>query len=97
MKIGNSVTKIGSSAFSGNQLTSVEIPNSVTSIGRSSFYKGVLRVSGINYDSNKELTKIINKTGKEFDWGIIVNDSSGYNFITGNIENKYGNVEVVAE
>ena len=35
--IGNSVTSIGSSAFSNNQLTSVTIGNSVTSIGRNAF------------------------------------------------------------
>ena len=87
--IPNSVTSIGNSAFSSNQLTSVTIPNSVTSIGNDAFRK---------YDSsNPNLTKIINKTGKSFDWGSIVNSSSGYNFITGTVVNSYGNVEVVSE
>ena len=37
--IGNSVTSIGNSAFSGcGNLTSVTIPNSVTTIGESAFY-----------------------------------------------------------
>ena len=87
--IPNSVTNIGSSAFENNQLTSVTIPSSVTSIGSSAFYK---------YNtSNPNLTKIINKTGKSFDWGYIVNNSSGYNFVTGTVVNSYGNVEVVSE
>ena len=87
--IPNSVTNIGSSAFENNQLTSVTIPSSVTSIGSSAFYK---------YNtSNPNLTKIINKTGKSFDWGYIVNGSSGYNFVTGTVVNSYGNVEVVSE
>ena len=87
--IPNSVTSIGNSAFGGNQLTSVTIPNSVTSIGISAFYK---------YNtSNPNLTKIINKTGKSFDWGYIVNGSSGYNFVTGTVVNSSGNVEVVSE
>ena len=87
--IPNSVTNIGSSAFENNQLTSVTIPSSVTSIGSSAFYK---------YNtSNPNLTKIINKTGKSFDWGDIVNWSSGYNFVTGTVVNSYGNVEVVSE
>ena len=85
--IPNSVTSIGDSAFSSNQLTSVTIPDSVTSIGGGAFYK---------YNtSNLNLTKIINKTGKSFDWGDIVNSSSGYNFVTGTVVNSYGNVEVV--
>ena len=87
--IPNTVTSIGNDAFGGNQLTSVTIPNSVTSIGNSAFRK---------YDSsNPNLTKIINKTGKSFDWGSIVNSSSGYNFVTGTVVNSSGNVEVVSE
>ena len=87
--IPNSVTSIGNYAFYGNKLTSVTIPNSVTSIGNSAFFK--------NDSSNPNLTKIINKTGKSFDWGSIVNSSSGYNFITGTVVNDNGNVEVVSE
>ena len=87
--IPNSVTSIGSRAFHDNKLTRVTIPNSVTSIG-----SGAFRKVG---SSNPNLTKIINKTGKSFDWGSIVNDSYGYNFITGTVVNSYGNVEVVSE
>ena len=87
--ISNSVTSIGEGAFFGNHLTNVTIPNSVTSIGSSAFRK--------NGSSNPNLTKIINKTGRSFNWGDIVNESSGYNFITGTVVNSYGNVEVVSE
>ena len=89
VEIPNTVKIIGNSAFYDNKLTSVTIPSSVTSIGSSAFYK---------YNtSNPNLTKIINKTGKSFDWGYIVNGSSGYNFVTGTVVNSYGNVEVVSE
>ena len=86
---GKQVVSIGNTAFCFNKLTSVTIPSSVTSIGSSAFLK--------NVSSNPNLTKIINKTGKSFDWGYIVNDSSGYDFVTGTVVNSYGNVEVVSE
>ena len=89
--IPNSVVSIGSVAFYSNKLTSVIIPSSVTSIGKNAFYK--------SSSSNSNLTKIINKTGKSFDWGIIVNGSSStdYTFITGTVVNNTGNVEIVSE
>ena len=87
--IPSSVTSIGDYAFKSNQLTSVTIPSSVTSIGKRAFFK--------DNSSNPNLTKIINKTGNAFNWGYIVNNSSGYNFITGTVVNDNGNVEVVSE
>ena len=87
--IPSSVTSIGDYAFKSNQLTSVTIPSSVTSIGKRTFFK--------DNSSNPNLTKIINKTGNAFNWGYIVNNSSGYNFITGTVVNDNGNVEVVSE
>ena len=75
----------------GNQLTSVIIPSSVTRIGERAFYKTT--------SSNPNLTKIINKTGKSFNWGKIVSNyyNTSYNFVTGTVRTSEGNVEVVSE
>ena len=87
--IPNNVISIGNGAFSYNNLTSVTIPNSVTSIGNYAFYK--------TSTSNSNLTKIVNKTGRSFDWGYIINNSSGYNFAAGTVVNAVGNVSVTSE
>ena len=87
--IGNGVTTIGEYAFSENNLTSVIIPATIKTIGDYSFYKS-------SY-SNPNLTKIINKIDKSFDWGSIVNGTSGYNFKTGIVVNDAGNVEITSE
>ena len=89
--IPDSVTSIGGQAFQLDPLTSVTIPESVTSIGNGAFNKAS--------NSNPKLTKIINKTGKSFDWGAILNSSSSeeYTFAFGTVVNSAGNVEIVSE
>ena len=84
--IPNGITEIGANAFSGNQLTSITIPNSVTSIGSCAFCV------------NQNLTKIVNKTGKAFDWNDICTRNSGAAFVTGTVKvSDTQTIEIVAE
>ena len=90
--IPGSVTSIGAYAFEGNNLTNVTIPASVTSIGKGAFRIGCARTSvslGVctQVSGNENLSKIINKTGKSFDWDAIINDplSGSYTFETGTV------------
>ena len=97
------VTNIGSYAFSGNQLTNVLIPSSVDYIGERAFE--LTCVSSWSASSgcviagkyHNELTKIVNKTNKAFDWGYIINgiSSSEYTFITGNVTSFYKENHVI--
>ena len=106
--IPNSVTSIGASAFIGNNLTSITIPNGVTSIGNNAFNYNQLTnvtipssVTIIDYDAfvnNPNLTKIVNKTGKAFDWNSICGATSGAAFVTGTVKvSDTQTIEIVAE
>lgn len=69
---------------------SVTIPSSVTYIGSYAFHKN------ISWSSfNSGLTKIINKTGKSFNWKNITGGPSAATFVSGTVENWYGDIEVV--
>lgn len=49
-------------------------------------------------NANPDLTKIINKTGKEFDWYALTgsNKTNPGKFVTGVVQHQSGNIEVVA-
>ena len=103
LTILNGVESIGNYAFLDNKLTEVTIPSSVTDIG-----KGAFRIScnvystlnGCTKVTNENLSKIVNKTGRSFDWDAIINDpmnNGRYTFETGSVSsiNKANwNVEI---
>lgn len=90
--IPEGVKKIGSYAFYVCQLTgTVTIPSTVSTISEGAFYKAITWTS-----MNGDLTKIINKSGKAFNWQSITNGPSAATFATGTVENWYGNIEVTS-
>ena len=72
-------------AFSNNNLTTVTIPSSVTTIEGNAFL------------NNPNLVKIINKTGKSFNWKNIVGGTDNATFETGTIKTSYGEIVVTKE
>lgn len=72
--IPEGVTTIESLAISVKNLTALTIPKSVTTIE-----KYALR-------DNDDLITIINKTGRAFDWSLILTGTSGEAFVTGTVE-----------
>ena len=106
--IPNSITEIGFRAFIANNLTSITIPSSVTSIGASAFStnqltsvtipNSVTSIDGDAFANNPNLTKIVNKTGKAFDWNFICGATSGDDFVTGTVKvSDTQTIEIVAE
>lgn len=88
--IPEGVTTIGDNAFELCDLNgTVIIPSTVTSIGANAFKKQITWTS-----MNGNLNKIVNKTGRKFDWQSITAGPSPANFETGTIKNWYGDIEV---
>ena len=87
-EIPNTVKKVANRVVYQIGAEVVVIPPSVEEIERNAFEKDQWSLT---------LTKIINQTGRSFDWGLIINGTSGYNFVTGTVYSQYGNVEVVSE
>ena len=90
----------------GGANTTVTIPENVTIINSNAFDQSNIRTIilhenintiGSNALRNSGVTKIVNKTGKAFNWGLIIDGVSGYNFVTGTVIRRNGNVEVVSE
>ncbi len=87
------VETIESLAFNGNHLTSIFIPESVTKIKTEAFRlndfiivtipSNVLEIHDSVFKLNYNLTQIINKTGRSFDWNYIINGTKGTMFVTG--------------
>ena len=85
--IPNSVTEIGLTAFSYNDLDYVLI-NLGSSLKK--YYSSMFSSSnatypfdGVTYVDNPNLKKIYNNPGKKFDWNLAINGNSGTTFVTG--------------
>ena len=75
-------------SLSEHQFTEIRIPSTVTNIGTD-----VLRLS----PTNDHFQKIINKTGRAFDWGLITGTTSTGAFVTGVVHHPNGDIQVVSE
>ena len=85
--IPDTVRTISGGAFVFVGMKEMVIPENVETIEARAFNKNTW---------SRSLSKIINQTGKAFDWGLIINSVSGYNFVTGTVYSQYGNVEIVS-
>ena len=95
--IPNGVTTIETETFYRNKLTSVVIPNSVTTIDSAAF---MVSDEYNSYNSNSDLSLIINKTGRAFDWKSVLSGDNGNastTFVTGTYSYGTGTVTITNE
>ena len=98
-------------SYGGNNSKTVTIPSTVKTIktgaiDRLTYADTIIIPEGVEVIENKAflkatwnnqtLTKIVNQTGKSFNWGNILYNTSGFEFVTGTVVSSYGNVEVVS-
>jgi len=111
IELPNTVKRIGLSAFRGNKLTHIVIPDSVVQIENHAFGENQLTeviigtgVTNIysnafakNATFNINLTKIVNKSGKEFQWyGITGCANDTTSFVTGTVTCSPSNIEITS-
>jgi len=82
--------KIETNAFRYNYLTEITIPSTVTSIDSRALCKEV------SWGKFNRLTKIVNKTGKSFNWASITCSKEAAKFPTGTVNHQLGAFEVTA-
>ena len=87
----NGLKYLGFGAFIGNQLEKVIIPPNVNFIGYGCFAK--------ENNSNENLEFIVNKTGKSFNWGEVIDThfAGDYNFVAGIVDANIDSVYVISE
>ncbi len=81
---------IGERAFRYNYITNVTIPSNVTTIGAKAF------CDEVSWGKFNRLTKIVNKTGKSFNWASISCSKNSAKFKTGTVNHQLGAFEVTA-
>ncbi len=92
------IIHIGNDSLARNSFTSIQLPTTLQSIDIGAFYSTPLEyivipsnVTTINRGAlgdNRFLKKIVNKTGRNFDWNFIVNEETGTAFVTGMTSNN---------
>ena len=86
--LNNGLEHIGQLAFLRNQISLFDLPSSITTLEEEALWKWS--------HSNPSLTKVINRTGKAFDWTYVLDTyySTPQVFKTGTARTTYGNVTI---
>ena len=102
--IPSTVKYISSSALRFRKIARVTIPEGVEEIARYAFDNCKLteitipstveKIDTLALANNSTLTKIVNKTGKSFNWKLILNTSDNFEFETGTIKIGTREIEV---
>jgi len=108
VELSSNLQVIGYRSFCGNLLNNIELPNSLILIDDLAFQvnnlvtvtipSNVLHIGANALEFNDNLTKIINKTGRAFDWYDILGSSSSHpGFVTGTVTENDIDVTITSE